>query len=236
MAGSVILALAAGVSVYVYLEGLGHRYPVVVAAAAARAGERLGPGDLRLAMLPGDAVHPQAITRLADAVGRVATVDLVPGEQVLHVRTRAPEEAGVGGGLPPHLRAMLLPVPVERAGGGTVTPGRLVDVLFVSDDRDQPSSARVLLQGVKVLGVRDERGQPWPQGRELPLGVVLAVTVEQAERLAFALEHGSLYLALCPVAPEPAVSWGVGWHNLYLHPVSEAGTDSQSPEGVSAPP
>ncbi|MFZ5769543.1 MAG: Flp pilus assembly protein CpaB [Bacillota bacterium] len=234
MAGSLVLAVVAGVTVYLYLDSLGERYPVVVAARPVRAGKVLEPGDLRVAMLPGDGVHPQALTCLSDGVGRVTKVELVAGEQVLRVRTLSPAEAGVGCDLLPHLRAMLLPVPAERAGGGTITSGRLVDVLFVSDDPGQPAIARVLAQGLRVLAVRDERGQPWPQGRELPMGVVVAVSAAEAERLAFALEHGSLYLMLCPLEPQPVLTSGVGWENLYLPPTSGVAGDA-GPGGTGAP-
>ena len=232
MAASLILALAAAVSVYVYLDGLGKRYPVVVAAVPVQAGKLLSGADLRLVMFPGEAVHPQALTSLTDGMGRVTTVDLVPGEQILRSRICSREEAGVGSDLPPYMRAMLLPVPLERAGGGAATAGRVVDVLFVSDDRQQPATARVLERGVKVLGVRDERGHEWARGRETPLGVMVAVTPAQAERLAFALEHGSLYLALCPLEPEAVLTPGVSWESLYL-PLPDAIAGEGWPSGTA---
>ncbi|MBC7338284.1 MAG: Flp pilus assembly protein CpaB [Firmicutes bacterium] len=229
--GSIVLALAAAATVYFYLEGLGRRYPVVVAAAAVPAGKVLAPGDLRVVMLPGDAIHPQAVRSLQDGLGRVTSADLVPGEQVLQSRTRPPDQAGPGADLPPHLRAMLLPVPVERWAGGALRPGSLVDVVFVSDDPEQPDLARVLIPAVRVLGVRDERGLPWAQGKNLPLGVLVAVTAEEAERLAFALEHGSLYLVLCPFEPVVVATSGANWDNLFFTARGPSLGESPSGEG-----
>ena len=224
MVASLVLALVAALTVHRHLESLGERFPVVVAAAPLPAGKVLAPGDLRVVMLPRDAIHPQALRSLADGLGRVTATELLAGEQVLEVRVRSREEAGPGCDLAPHLRAMLLPVPMERWGGGTLQRGSLVDVVFVSHDRDQPQLARVLLSGIRVLGVRDERGQAWA-GKTVPLGVLVAVTPEDAERLAFALERGSLYLVLCPFEPEPVSTAGVNWENLFVEPTrAPAGT------------
>jgi pilus assembly protein CpaB len=231
MVASLVLALVAALSVYRYLEGLGERFPVVVAAAPLPAGKVLAPGDLRVLMLPGDAIHPQALRSLADGLGRVTATEVVAGEQVLQVRVRSREEVGPGCDLAPHLRAMLLPIPVERWGGGVLQRGSRVDVVFVSHDRGQPQLARVLLSGVRVLGVRDERGQAWA-GKAAPLGVLVAVTAEEAERLAFALEHGSLYLVLCPFEPEPAATAGVSWENLFLEPARPLAGTGYGGEGV----
>ncbi|MEW6398052.1 MAG: Flp pilus assembly protein CpaB [Bacillota bacterium] len=232
MAGSVVLALAAALTVYFYLDGLGRRYPVVVAAGPVPMGKVLGAGDLRVVMLPRDAIHAQALRSLRDALGRVTAADLVAGEQVLMSRTRSREEAGPGCELPPQLRAMLLPIPMERWGGGALQPGSLVDVVFVSDAPDQPEVARVLVAGVRVLGVRDERGQAWTRGKDLPLGVLLAVTVEEAERLAFALEHGSLYLVLCPFEPQVVATPGVTWDNLFFGTGAQTTGEGSSREDV----
>ena len=231
MLASVGLALVAALTVYRYLAGLGERFPVVVAAASLPAGKVLAPGDLKVVMLPGDAIHPQALRSLADGLGRVTATDLLAGEQVLQGRVRSREEAGPGCDLAPHLRAMLIPVPVERWGGGTLQRGSLVDVVFVSQDRDQPQLARVLLSGVRVLGVRDERGQAWG-GKAAPLGVLVAVTPGEAERLAFALEHGSLYLVLCPFEPQPVATTGVNWDNLFLEPAPPLAGTGYGGEGV----
>lgn len=218
MVASLLLALAAALTVYRFLEGLGERLPVVVAAAPLPAGKVLAPGDLRVTMLPRDAVHPQALRSLADGLGRVTATELLAGEQVLQARVRSGEGAGPCYDLAPDLRAMLLPVPAERWGGGELQRGSLVDLVFVSHERDQPQLARVLLSGVRVLGVRDERGQAW-SGKGSPLGVLVAVTPREAERLAFALEHGSLYLALCPFEPQPVPTAGVNWENLFAEPI-----------------
>lgn len=227
--GSVLLALAAAAAVYFYLGSLGRRCPVVVAAAAVPAGKVLGPGELRVVMMPAEAVHPQAVRSLQEGLGLVSSAELLPGEQVLRPRVFPPEQAGPGGRLAPGVRAMLVPVPPERWPGGTVRPGGLVDVVFVSGDPDQPRLARVLLPSLRVLDVRDDRGMPWGEGRGVPLGVVVAVTPGEAEKLAFALEHGSVYLAQCPPDPEVVPTDGVGWDSLFLNalglPAVEAGPE-----------
>lgn len=211
---SILLALAASGSVYWYLRGLEERFPVVVTKGRVERGAQLGPEDVRLTYLPQDAISPLALVRLQDTVGRYACETLYPGEQLLRTRVARPEEMGIPGGLPETARAMFLPLSLEQVGGGIAVPGREVDVILVTDGREYPAGAKILAQGLRILDVRDAHGQSWSPGREVPLGVVVQVTPEEAERLAFALEHGVLYLTLRPPQAPVMDTPGARWDNL----------------------
>lgn len=188
--------LLAGVLVYLYLSSVIRLVPVVVAAGAIEAGSRLDAGSLRLAFLPRAAVHPQALTALADAAGRVARFPLVAGEQVL-----APRLSGSGGrgAVEPLLasgqRAMYLPLPPESGyPRDLIQPGQRVDLVFVPDNADG-GAARLFLAAVPVLSVKAARSGLFG-GEEGLQGLVVAVDVPQAEALASALARGRLHLLL----------------------------------------
>lgn len=233
---SLLLGALASASLYIYLNRLEPRFPVVVVREKVEAFSRLQEGQLKVALVPADTVNAGAATRVNEVVGLLATSPLYPGEQVLRYRLATAGEEGIAAGLSPGERAMLLPAPLEQAGGGVIEAGCLVDVIFVADDKEQPPEARLLATGLPVLDVRDDRGQKWSGRGNPPLGVVVAVSPEQTERLAFALEHGSVYLALCPWQAEPACPPGANWQNLFSSlPAPDPAGDVSSPFSLSPP-
>lgn len=201
--------LAAGLGVYLHLSAFVRLVPVVVAATGIEAGSRLDAASLRLAFLPRAAVHPQALSAVDDARGRVARFPLVAGEQVLAPRL----SGGAGrGALEPLLatgqRAMYLPLPPESGyPPDLVQAGQRVDLLFVPEKGDG-SAARLFLAGVPVLSVKATRSGLFG-GEEGLQGLVVAVDVPEAEALASALARGRLHLLLAgPDAGAPPPEGG----------------------------
>ena len=195
-----LIAVITCLATYNYLLGLDRRVAVVVAATALPEFTLIEPDALRVLHLPEGGVHPRAVSSPGELHGKVLMVSAEPGQQILITQVREPGTLGIDNqfvaAIGPGERAMMIPVPPGQAVGGGLAPRDLVDVIFVADEaRLGLAFARVLLQGLRVLDVRGERGEPLAATRrDAPAGVVVAVTLEQAERLAFALEHGSLYL------------------------------------------
>jgi pilus assembly protein CpaB len=151
------------------------------------------------------------VASLEDLDGQVASVDLMPGEQLVSTRFATPaqlaEQSGVE--VPEGLQEVTISLEPQRAVGGQVRPGELVGLLasFVWDD-DPKNTTKMNHQQVLVTNVQ---GDPTPQastegeGEETEstgpapapggsLLVTLAVDVEQAERIVFAAEHGTVWL------------------------------------------
>lgn len=80
---------------------------------------------------------------------------------------------------------MSLPIPIEHAAGGLLSPGDLVDVIAVSD-----GVAEYVAQGLPVSSVADQAGGALGAGA--PYHVVVAVDDEQALMLAAAMAGGSI--------------------------------------------
>lgn len=219
---AVAMALLTAVLVYNYLSRFAETMPVVVAARDLEGPTLIEPGDLKVVPVPVGSVHPLAFHDPAAVAGQWLKGSAVAGQMLL-----APHlVGGPAGGSPLQIVlqqdqvGFFLPAPVERMLGGAVAPGDKVDLIFVAArGRGDEARSDLLAAAVPVLDVRDQDGQPFSaegRGRSLPAGLVLAVTPFDAQRLAFALEHGQVYVALrsafTPLAM--AVGTGVTWGNL----------------------
>ncbi|HLS88458.1 MAG TPA: Flp pilus assembly protein CpaB [Sphingobacteriaceae bacterium] len=235
---AVAMALLTAVLVYNYLSRFAETMPVVVAARDLEGPRLIEAGDVKVVPVPVGSVHPLAFNDPGAVVGQWLKGSAVAGEMLL-----APHLAGgpTGGSplqivLQQNQVGFFLPAPLERMLGGAVSPGDKVDLIFVgSRGRGEQARSDLLAAAVPVLEVRDQDGLPLAdegRGRSLPAGLVLAVTPFDAQRLAFALEHGQVYVALrsafTPLAT--AVGAGVTWDNL-LQPAVPAPPEAGPPAG-----
>jgi pilus assembly protein CpaB len=170
--------------------------------------------NVRVQEIPATAKAENALLDLTGIRGLVATTTLLPGEQLVRERFATPQVVSRGD-VPPGLLEVTLPVGRERAVGGRLRPGGRVAVLVTfgpgttPDGRQTPQETAVLMHKVLVTAVQTEapvveektqEGQPAaatqaPQGSFL---VTFAVSAADAERLVFAQEAGSLWLAVEP--------------------------------------
>lgn len=213
---ALVAAAAAGLLIQNYLAGFAQTVPVVVASRDLGVPRRLEAGDVQVVPFPRDSIHPMAIHDPSAAAGRVLLSPAVAGEPLLsaHLAPESGEGSALQASLQDGERAFFLPIPLDRALGGALRPGDRVDVIFTRGaSRNEEAFARIMLTGVKVIDVRDPSGRSASAGADdggpVPAGVVVAVSEDDAERLAFALEEGRLYLALAhgPEGPEGDWVW-----------------------------
>jgi pilus assembly protein CpaB len=193
-------------------------FPVVVTARAVPAGQALAADALRVEHLPIN--PPDAFQDVASATGRVPVSDLGANTPLL---------AGqLVSGLALHVaegeRAIAVKADEVMGVGNRVRPGDFVDVFFVlkSDGKDiDRTQARLLMPRRRVLafGSASVDGSPaaadgkpvnaQAQRAEAARTVVLAVPVEDINRLALGEASGRLLLALRNPAdlsqPDPAL-------------------------------
>jgi pilus assembly protein CpaB len=168
-----------------------------------------------------------AVRNLGELSGRVAAVDLVPGEQLVSSRWVAPEAVGRAG-VPEGLLEVTLSLDPERALGGQLRAGDTVAVLasFKVEEGSGPAPipgaegarnlTHLILHKVRVTAVQIERSvsglnrrdededeegpAPAPTGKLL---ITLALDAPSVERVVFAAEHGTVWLSAEPLtAPE----------------------------------
>jgi pilus assembly protein CpaB len=135
-----------------------------------------------------------------EIVGRGVIVNIVKNEPILPAKLASKE---AGSGLPPvipeGMRAVSVRVNEVIGVAGYVLPGTRVDVLASMSPTNNPvdMTSKVVLANVLVLtaGTRIEADQK--DGKPVQVTVVtMAVTPEQAERLALASTEGKIQLAL----------------------------------------
>jgi pilus assembly protein CpaB len=162
---------------------------------------------VRTERLPAKAAVPGVVTDLEELAGRVATVDLQPGEQLLAARFAAPEDLSVPGTVPAPEGAAEVSLLLEpqRAVGGRLAAGDTVGVhVSLPDPSTHVLLHRVLVtqvQGAPVAVTDGEGTDTASSGGAAPsasLMVTLGLRPEAAEAVVFGMEHGTVWLSLEP--------------------------------------
>lgn len=133
----------------------------------------------------------QAMTRLSEVVGKIATSNILAGEAITRSKiTRSDGMIQVKEG------QRAITVSVNSIGGvdGAINPGSIVDVLTTIQDKSHGEITKTLLQGVKVIAVGGGTNEFRKNDRIS--SVTLAVTPGEAEMLTLANHVGEFHLTL----------------------------------------
>ena len=173
---------------------------VVVAVNTIPAYVKISSEMLTLKSLPTEAVHPDAVASVASIVGGITNAEISKDEQVLKSRVVTENtEAGLAYRIPENMRAMTIPVTEITGVAGYINKGDNVDILVSYNDKDTTNlpkaSVFTQLQNLKVL-VIGNAAKTTKEGQALPGSLTLLVNPEQAEVLVYALNHGTMNLAL----------------------------------------
>ncbi len=167
---------------------------VAVAAGEIRSGMAITDDLVTVRRIPDDRLlsdHLLGADGVDAAIGSVATRTIAPGEPILISDVRAVETRD-------GLRAMSVPVDKGRAVAGGLHRGDRVDIVAVD-----AGLARFIALDVEVIDVPtvDSRAL----GATSSWTPTLAVTDEQALRIAAALDSGEVHLVRSTGAPDPVV-------------------------------
>lgn len=194
-------------------------FPVVVTTKALPAGQAIDASALRVAQLT---INPGgAFMSVSEVLGRVPVFDLGTGSPLLENQL----VSGLSMRLEAGQRAVAVKVDEVMGVGNSVRPGDFVDVFFAlkADGKDvDHSQSRLLLARQRVLAFGaasvdsmpangEGRTQQKPQGaaQQAARTAVLAVAVEDVNRLSLGDAHGRLLLALRhpndTAEPDPAL-------------------------------
>jgi pilus assembly protein CpaB len=174
--------------------------PVVVAASDIAMGTRLTDALVSVREWPKTGVPQAALSTPEAVVGRLARVAIAQGEPILEPRL-FPKDLGTAGIMsvlvPSGKRAMAVGVNEVIGVSGFILPKDRVDVIATGAgaDRGKGKPAETILQNIEVLAVGKRLEQEGKQNIEVPT-VTLALTSEQAERLARALHDGKIHIVL----------------------------------------
>ena len=191
-------------------------FPVVFTTKAVQAGQPIPADALRVQQLPVN--PPSAIRDVSSATGRIPVFDMAPDTPLLENQL----SSGLAIRLQEGERAVAIKADEIMGVGNKIRPGDFVDVFFIlkSDNKEiEQGQGRLLLARKRVLafgnasvdGVPSAEGQgaQGQQRAEAARTAVLAVPVEDINRLAVSDQVGRLVLALRnpsdTAVPDPAL-------------------------------
>jgi pilus assembly protein CpaB len=161
-------------------------------------------------LLPAKAAVPGRVEDLTSLKGKVTTVALQPGEQLLTSRFADPAESGTVD-VPQGKQEVSIQLDPQRAVGGRIKAGDTVGVLVSLKFEDGTATTHMALHKVlvtQVVGgtlVTDDPTENGAQGAnstgdngDPQVMVTLAVNAADAEEVVFGAEHGTVWLTLEP--------------------------------------
>lgn len=200
---ALVMASMAAAGVYLYLKtvpgaeaGAPVTSPVVVASGDLTFGTTLKEEHLKVVDFPKGAVPAGSYSNIDSVLSQTTKVFVVAGEPVL-----ASKLSAIGGGLsvrvPSDMRAMSLKVNEVTGVSGFVLPGDRVDILVTIDNAAGNMNAvtNTILQDLEVLaaGVKTETKN---NQNVTVQTVTVLVNPDGAEKLALAVDQGSVHLSL----------------------------------------
>jgi len=193
---------------------------VVVATEDLAVGARIQDKDVRTVRFPSDAVPQGIFHRTKSVVGRGVVLPIARGEFVLPLKL-AGENAGSGlpSTIPQGMRAVSVRVSDISSVGGFVQPGTRVDVLMTGSPggSGEPQTITVL-KNVAVLanGMNLDRSAGRVESQQNAPIITLAVSPDDAQKLALATSQGRIQLALRnPMDTSQNDVTAIGMHSLY---------------------
>jgi pilus assembly protein CpaB len=188
--------------------------PVLVATAAiprGTTGAELA-ALVHTRQLAADAVLAGGVAAAADLDGKVATVDLQPGEQILAAKFAEPAELANASGVAAaaNLQQVTIQLESKRAVGGNLSTGDLVGVFISLDDTTHLTLHKVPVTAVvPVRGGSTENGtgtadakKPATADPTVEVQVTLAVAAGDAEQIVFAAEYARVWLSKEPATAD----------------------------------
>jgi pilus assembly protein CpaB len=232
---AVIVALLGTALVFLYVRGADQRaesrfetVDVLRAVAPIEAGETIddaaASGKLQLQPVARDYLLPNYQTSIESLSGSVATVRILPGEQIVADKFGTEVEAAPSAlALPKGEIAISVNLTDPARVAGFINPGSRVSVFLNGTDPAGQTFTRLLLEDVQVLAVGStsttQTTTTTPEGTEtteqLPQTLMtLSLKQADAERVLFAQTSGELVFAL--INGDSNVSTGPGITNADL--------------------
>src|SRR5262245_51037872 len=188
---------------------------VAVAARNLPTGSRITEQDVKLVAWPAKNPVPGAFAEVKPIVDRGLVAAVAENEPLTETKL-APIESGAGlpPSIPPGMRAMSVKVDEVIGVAGFVVPGTRVDLVVTlrGTGQAEESMSRTVVSNVLVLtsGTRFDQEQA-KDGKPQPSTVVtLAVSPNDAERVALASSEGKISLSLRnPLDVAPTETTGV---------------------------
>ncbi|MEE9098256.1 Flp pilus assembly protein CpaB [Pseudarthrobacter phenanthrenivorans] len=224
---AIVLAIIGAVLIVTYAQGADQRAmkdmdptDVLVVTKAVPAGSSLDivKASVAVQQVPATAISKTALKNLDDSAGKVAAVDLVPGEQLLKERLVDPADAKTSGAVkvPAGLQEVTFELEPKKVVGGRLEPGDHVGIALnftsgadktkAGDPTTQLTIRKALVTAVQRAPQPSATAKPTdgtnPQDTTLPQGsfmVTVAVNDIDAAKIIYSSNNGDLWLTKEPL-------------------------------------
>lgn len=225
---AVVLAAVAAIAIFVYVQGIEERafgeaelVDAYVAAGDIEAGidapDITEQGLIEIRQVPRTTLPEGYITSLQEISDLRTNARILQGEVLSGERFDDPVRAIGRLDIPEGFEAISVQVATPPGVGGFVRPDDRVSLIVTIEDEDEVMRSQYLLQDILVLAIgRDTTSDVIPDPGEVDSVLfTLAVEPEDAERLVFGTEQGSLWFTLLPEGAEPGSTPGRTRQNLF---------------------
>lgn len=205
LAVSIVAGLMAAVLSVSFLRGITRSTTVLVANQEIAAFTPLSPNMFSIQQMPSSAVPADAVKDVSALTGRYARTMLLTGTVVRqgHMATASGNTGSLAAKLTetgmPGMRALAIPVDNATGVGGTIEAGDKVDIIAAVriDRQNGPATtfSKIIANAVPVL----HRTEADSSAKST---VVVMVTPQQAEEIAYSQLAGTIYLATNPYKVE----------------------------------
>ena len=230
---ALIMAIVVGLAVYMFAMSVRNdmqtvealKKSVVVAVVEIPADTLISADMVVTVDLPEEAVHPQAIGNIADAIGKISQYPFVPQEQILSSRLKVRSETSnrLSYALDSGYRAITLSVDNVSGVSGHLTKGDHVD-LIVTAEFDGAKASKYQLENLLILRLGMNSAAPTENAAYAT--VTLAATTEQILNIHYAMNNDRITLVLRPVADQDEAN---------LPPYTEATPDTDMTSDTEIP-
>ncbi len=199
------LAGAAMLALYAYSVQLRHEFPggdmenILVAAVDVKPGERLKRDHLGFRSWPMAYAPPDHYKKGGERelLGQQVTQTIKQGQPIVSSHFDLQPSDRLSKAIPKGQRAYTLPVDASGSLAGMLRPGDHVDVLGTFARNQGDTATVTLLQNVRVLAIGGERSREGENENQKAFGTItVAVDLEEAELLTFAVQRGPISIAL----------------------------------------
>ncbi len=203
---AVLCGLTAALALYYYLHQLestvtaGSRYTeIVVAARSLPLRSLLQKEDLKIVRVERSVKEDGDLTCVEEAVGQVTGVQLAAGQRVKKEHL-LPENNlnGFAHKIPPLWRAVTISADEVNGLSGMLMPGDRVDLIIFQQEEEKSE----LISDRQVLAIGQQTGLTKGPQQTKAQTITLLVKREEAGKIAFAEEAGTIRVALRPLSGE----------------------------------
>jgi pilus assembly protein CpaB len=232
---ALVLAVVGALVLVAYAHGADRRaldgvasvpvYVVTAPIAKGTSADDLGH-KVKAELVPAKAAAADRVRFLHDISGKVATVDLEPGEQLLAGRFASPRSLQAAGtvAVPKGDGEVSIQLDPQRAVGGRIAAGDKIGVYVSYKLPDGTGVTHVVLHRVLVTQVQGgtaaaseskDGAQPAANSASQTVMVTLALTSKEAEPVVWGMEHGTVWLSLEPDGADTGGTTVISPDNVY---------------------